>query len=151
LNIKYLNLGCIRIGINPLTHQGLNTFVLATVCDLTHNKYNDSLIGGIVAPLSHGPIYFDYYLNFSIYTFDETIDQILQLQIQATGFDMHQKRNNIALPFKGCFHHTNTLWPTICHTPSRDSKSSIVVLTDSKNQKIEHQTICWEDLTFPKH
>lgn len=64
---------------------------------------------------------------------------------------MHQKRNNIAIQSRGCFRHTNTLWPTIRHTPSRDSKSSVVVLTDSKNQKIEHQTIRWEDLTFPEH
>lgn len=70
LKTKYLHLGC----ISPLTHQGLNTFVLATIRDLTHNKYTDSLIGGIVAPLSHGPIYFDCFPNFSIYVFDKTID-----------------------------------------------------------------------------
>ena len=51
LGTKYLHLGCIRVGINTLTHKGLNTFVLATVRDLTHNKYIDSIIGGIVAPL----------------------------------------------------------------------------------------------------
>lgn len=74
LKTKYLHLGCIIIGISSLTHQGLNTFVLTTVHDLTHNKYTDSLIGSIVAPLSHGPIYFDCFPNFSIYVFDETID-----------------------------------------------------------------------------
>ena len=56
LGTKFLHLGCIRIGIHALTHQGLNTYVLATVRDLTHNKYTDSLIGGIVAPLSNGPV-----------------------------------------------------------------------------------------------
>ena len=52
---------------------------------------------------------------------------------------------------KDVFHHTNTLWPAIYHTSSRDSKSSVVVLADPKNQKIEHQTIRWEDLTFHEH
>lgn len=125
--------------------------MLATVRDLTHNKYIDSLIGGIVAPLSHGPVYFDCFPNFFVYTYDETIDQILQLQIQTTGFDMLKKRNNITIHTKGCFRHTNTLWPAIHHTPCRDSKSSVFVLTNPKNQKIEHQTIHWEDLTFPEH
>jgi len=44
---KHLHLGCIRVCITALTHKGLNTYVLCTVCDLTHNKFTDSLIGGI--------------------------------------------------------------------------------------------------------
>ena len=48
---KYLHLGCIRVGISALTHTGLNTFVLCTIHDLTHNKFTDSLIGGMVSPL----------------------------------------------------------------------------------------------------
>ena len=51
---KYLHLGCIRVGISDLTHKGLNNFVLCTVRDLTHNKFTDSLIGGVVTPLSNG-------------------------------------------------------------------------------------------------
>lgn len=149
LKTNYLHLGCIRVGINPLVHKGLKTFVLATVRDLTHNRYTDSIIGGIVASLSDGPVYFDCFPNFSIYVFDETIKDILQLQIHTTGFDMKRKRNNIAIQTKACFRHTNTLWPAIRHTPSRDSKSSVVVKTDPKNQKIEHLLIKWENLQFP--
>jgi len=78
-------------------HKGLKTFVLATVIDMMHNEYIDSIIGGIVAPLFDGPVYFNYYPNFSVYTFDETIDHILQLQIQTTGFNM-KKKSKIVLP-----------------------------------------------------
>lgn len=151
LKTQYLHLGCTRTGIHALTHQGLNTCVLATVQDLTHNKHTDSLIGGIVAPISNGPVYFDCYPNFLVYVFDEIIESILQLQIQTTGFDMNKKRHNIAIQTRGCFKHTNTLYPPIMHAPSENSKASVVVLTDPRNQKIEHQTIRWEDLTFPKH
>ena len=119
--------------------------------NLTHNKYTDSIIGGIVAPLSNGPIWFDCYPNFSVYVFDETIDKILQLQIQTSGFDMLKKRNNIAIQTRGCFRNTNTLYQAVLHTPSRDSKTSVVVLTDSKNKKVEHQAIKWEDLNFLEH
>jgi hypothetical protein len=74
---------------------------LCTVRDLTHNKFTDSLIGGIVAPLSNGPVYFDCYPNFSIYTFDENIENILKLQIRTTGFDMCPTRNKHICPSKG--------------------------------------------------
>lgn len=115
--------------------------MLATVRDLTHNRYTDSIIGGIVAPLSDGPVYFDCFPNFSIYVFNEIIKDILQLQIHTTSFDMKRKRNNIAIQTKACFRHTNTLWPAIRYTPSRDSKSSMVIKTDPKNQKIKHLLI----------
>lgn len=64
---------------------------------------------------------------------------------------MAKKRHNIAIQTRGCFGHINTLYPAVIHAPNKESKVSVVVLTDSRNQKIEHQTIRWEDLTFPKH
>ena len=64
---------------------------------------------------------------------------------------MRKKRQNIAIQFRGCFRHTSTMFPAVLHAPSRESKTSVVVLTDPKNQKIEHQAIKWEDLTFPEH
>ena len=56
LGTQFLHLGCVRVGIHALVHPGVDAYVLATVRDLTHNKYTDSLIGGIVAPLSNGQI-----------------------------------------------------------------------------------------------
>ena len=135
LKTKYLHLGCIRIGISALAHIGLDTFVLATAKDLTHNKYTDSLIGGIVAPLSNGPVYFDFYQNFSVYVFDEQIKDILQLQIQTSVFDMRKNRGNISIQTRGCFRHTNTLYPVVLHAPSQDSKASVVCSNRFKKSK----------------
>lgn len=70
MTTSYLHLGCIRVGINALTHTTLNTCVLATIGDLTHNKYTDSLIGGIIAPLSNDLVFLHYHPNFSVYVFD---------------------------------------------------------------------------------
>ena len=85
----------------------------------------------MVAPLSNGLIYFDCYPNFFVYTFEEHIKYILQLKVQTTGFNMKKKRNNIAIQDCGCFRHTNTLYPIVLHAPSKESKSSVVVLTDT--------------------
>ena len=38
LGTECLHLGCLRVGINALVHQGVDAYVLATVRDLTHNK-----------------------------------------------------------------------------------------------------------------
>jgi len=116
---------------------------------MTHNKFTDSLIGGIVSPLSNGPIYFDCYPNFSAYTFDENLGDILKFQIRTAGFDMCQTRTNISIQTRGCFRHTNTLFPPVLHTPRKTSQPSTLVLTDPLNHKMEHQTIRWENISFP--
>jgi hypothetical protein len=41
------------------------------------------------------------------------------------------------------------MFPDVLHTPSKDSQASTLVITDSLNQKVEHCTIKWEDLSFP--
>lgn len=150
---KYLHLRCIQVGINALTHKGLNNFVLCTVRDLTHNTFTDSLIGGIVSPLCNGPVWFESYTNFSVYFFDEHLADILKLQIKTSGFDMRSKRTNISIQIRACFRHTNTLYLVVLHShsPSQYSQASTLVITDALNQKIEHQTIRWDQLAFPSH
>lgn len=146
---QFVHFGCIRIGINALVHKGINAYVLCIIRDLTHDKFIDSIIGGIVAPLSNGPVYFDCYPNFVVSAFDETLGDILKLQILTTGFHMKAKRRNIAILAKGCFRYTNTMYPAVLHAPSKDSQASTLVLIDALNQKVEHNTIRWEDLSFP--
>ena len=43
------------------------------------------------------------------------------------------------------------MYLVVFHSPSQDSQASIVVLIDPLNQKIEHQTIKWDQLSFPSH
>ena len=64
---------------------------------------------------------------------------------------MRSKRTNISIQTKGCFRHTNTLYLAVLHSPSQYSQASTLVLTDPLNQKIEHQTIKWDQLSFPSH
>jgi hypothetical protein len=41
------------------------------------------------------------------------------------------------------------MFPAVLHAPSKDSMASTLVITDALNQKVEHSTIKWEDLSFP--
>ena len=43
------------------------------------------------------------------------------------------------------------MYPVVLHSPSQDSQASTLVLIDPLNQKIEHQTIKWDQLSFPSH
>jgi hypothetical protein len=147
---KFVHFGCIRVGINALVHKGINAYALCILRDMTHDKFTDSIIGGIVAPLSNGPVYFDCYPNFAASVTDETLGDILKLQILTSGFSMNKKRQNIAILAKGCFRYTNTMYPAVLHAPSKDSMASTLVITDALNQKVEHSTIKWEDLSFPQ-
>jgi hypothetical protein len=147
---KFIHFGCIRVGINALVHKGINAYVLCILRDMTHDKFTDSIIRGIVAPLSNGPVYFDCYPNFVVSVTDETLGDILKLQILTSSFQMKKKRQNIAILAKGCFRYTNTMYPAVLHAPSKDSLASTLVLTDALNQKVEHSTIKWEDLKFPE-
>jgi len=91
--------------------------------------------------LSNGPVYFDCYPNFVVSAYDETLGDILKLQILTSGFDMKAKRRNLAILVKGCFRYTNTMHPAVLHAPSKDSMANTLVLTDALNQKVEHSTI----------
>jgi len=51
---KYIHLGLIQFGINPLVHPGLKVSFLACVIDSFHNQFSDALIGGFQAPLNNG-------------------------------------------------------------------------------------------------
>lgn len=42
-----------------------------------------------------------------------------------------------------------TLFFVVLHTPSKESQSSTLVITDPLNQKMEHCVIKWENLSFP--
>ena len=61
---------------------------------------------------------------------------------------MHSSRTNITVQARGCFRHTNTMFPAVLHAPSKESQSSTLVITDPLNQKMEHCTIKWENLSF---
>jgi hypothetical protein len=62
---------------------------------------------------------------------------------------MKKKRKNLAILVKGCFQIYKYMYPAVMHAPSKDSKTSTLVMTDALNQKVEHSTIRWEDLSFP--
>ena len=53
---KYVHIGMIQFGINPLVRPGLNTSCLTCMLDTCLNKFNDALLGGFQSPLNNGHV-----------------------------------------------------------------------------------------------
>jgi len=51
---KYVHLGLIQFGINPLIRPSLNVSCLACVIDSHHNQFTDALLGVFEAPFHNG-------------------------------------------------------------------------------------------------
>jgi hypothetical protein len=82
-------------------------------------------------------------------SFDETLGDILKLQILTTGFHMKAKRRNIAILSQRMFQVYK--YNVSCCTPCSQQRfyGQYSSITDALNQKVEHSTIRWEDLSFP--
>jgi hypothetical protein len=85
---KYVHLGLIQFGINPLVRPGLNTSALCCVIDSRHNQFSDAMIGGFQAPLHNGPVWSSVLPRFQVSLTDPFIYTLLQAYIQFSGFDM---------------------------------------------------------------
>ncbi|GAV70455.1 MP domain-containing protein [Cephalotus follicularis] len=72
-NFKYIHFALVQVIIKPLTRQGLNTYVLACLCNARHLNFDDSLIGAIETSLCNGLVYFDGYPDLTISLTDKNI------------------------------------------------------------------------------
>jgi len=85
---KYVHLGLIQFGINPLVRPGLNTYVLNCIKDYRHNHFSDVLISGFQAPLHNAPVWSSSLPRFQVSLIDPYISTLLQAYVQFSGFDM---------------------------------------------------------------
>lgn len=85
---KYVHLGLIQFGINPLVRPGLDTSVLSCIIDSRHNKFSDALISGFQAPLHNGPVWSSALPRFQVFLTDPYVTSLLQAYVQFFGFDI---------------------------------------------------------------
>ena len=78
-NYKYIHIGCVQVGIKPLTKEGLNTSILAVLRDARFTNFEDSLLSSIESSLCSGPVSFDCYPNLTVSLKDRNILQSMQL------------------------------------------------------------------------
>lgn len=105
---KYVHLGLIQFGINPLIRPGLNTSILSCVIDSHHNKFSGTLISGFQAPLHNGPIWSSALPRFQVSLTDPYISSLLQAYVQFSGFDIVESSDIAQLHTTTCLRFVST-------------------------------------------
>jgi hypothetical protein len=96
-NYKYIHVDLVQVGIKPLTKEGLNTSIIAVLCDARFQNFQDSLLSSIESSLCSGPVSFDCYPNITISLKDKNILQSMLLQIKTHNYDMLEGSIPVAL------------------------------------------------------
>jgi len=113
---KYMHLGAVKIGINPLHRSGQNTYVFSALLDQRWTKFTEALLGGVQAPLNAGPVSFTAFPNFACSLSDPHVLDVLTLGIQTAGYETFKSAaHNLAIFFSICVRFTNTLVPAVIH------------------------------------
>ena len=95
--LSYLHIGLVQAAVKPLTRRGINASVLICLRDARFKKFNDSILGMIIASLYDGPIYFDCYPDICLALDDLNIVKALTLNILTSGYDMEEGSKLFAL------------------------------------------------------
>ena len=123
---QFMHLGCVKIGINPLHRSAHPTFGFSALFDNRWTTFSQALLGGVEAPLSHGPVIYDVRPNFAVLLNDPHILDCLQLGIQTSGYEnFKSKALNLAIFYSTCVWFTNTLIPAAINA----DKSVVTMMT----------------------
>ena len=135
---KYLHIGSIVAGIEPLYRKGIPATVFMTLLDVRHNRYSDMLMGGISAPMVAGATAFDVVPNFAISLLDDHLDKVLMFQFGTQYLNMKVGSRTHALWFALYGRLFNTTVPIVKDPRASGSqqKYSLLWQTDSKGAQI---------------
>lgn len=77
------------MAVKLLTRLGLDKPICVCLRDARHNNFQDSLLGVMESNMTHGLVYFDYYLDLELICIDDlSIHKAFTLNIQTKGNDM---------------------------------------------------------------
>lgn len=151
---KYLHIGSIIAGCEPLYRKGIPATVFMTLLDVRHNRYCDMLMGGISAPMAAGATAFDVVPNFAISLSDPHLDKVLMFQFGTHYLDMKPGSRTHALYFALYGRLFNTTVPIVKDPRSDKSKAKYSLLwqTQTKGAQLTvPKMINLADIQVPKN
>uniref|UniRef100_A0A6N2LKD6 Reverse transcriptase domain-containing protein n=1 Tax=Salix viminalis TaxID=40686 RepID=A0A6N2LKD6_SALVM len=149
-NYKYIHIGCVQVGIKPLTKEGLNTSVLAVLRDARFINFEDSLLSSIESSLCNGPLSFDCYPNLTVSLKDKNILKSMQLQIKTHNYHMIQDSIPVALIFKIHYKAMHSAFASK-HLQHSNKGTTLLLQTDiSKANIVIPKAIQWNEITLPE-
>ncbi|KAL3527334.1 hypothetical protein ACH5RR_011990 [Cinchona calisaya] len=97
---NYLHFGLVQIAAKPLSREGLDTSVLLYLRDARFLDFNDSLLGMVETSLCGGPVYFDYFPNFSVSLSNPNILDSLTLNVKISNYKTKTGSLPVAIIFR---------------------------------------------------
>lgn len=147
---KFIHLGLVQVGFKPLTREGLNTSILATLRDTRFTNFADSLLSSIESSLCRGPISFDCYPNLTISLKDKNILKSLVLQIQTHNYKMLEGSIPIAIIYRLHFKVMHSAFASKIKMMSSTRGETLLLQTDlTRSNAITTKTIQWKDVNLP--
>ncbi|KAK9993173.1 hypothetical protein SO802_022876 [Lithocarpus litseifolius] len=93
-------IGLVQVVVKPLTKKAINASILMCLRDARFKRFkrfNDSILGMIIASLYDGLVYFDCYPDITLALDDVNIVKALTLNILTSGYDMEEGSKPFAL------------------------------------------------------
>jgi len=149
-NYKYIHIGLVQVGIKPLTKEGLNTSILAVLCDARFQNFQDSLLSSIESSLCSGPVSFDCYPNITISLKDKNILQSMLLQIKTHNYDMLEGSIPVALIFKIHYKAMFSAFASKHKFQSQKGETLLLQIDLSHSNTVVLKAIQWKDISLPE-
>ncbi|KAM6554233.1 hypothetical protein CsatB_014995 [Cannabis sativa] len=80
-SFSYFHMGLVQVAIKPLSQESLTTSVLMSLRDCRLLNFEQSMLTAVETNLCNGPVYFDYYPNYSV-SLQDPLFEILTLDIK---------------------------------------------------------------------
>ena len=132
---KYVHLGAIRLGLNPLVRPFLNVSSLCVAVDTRHLHFANAIIGGFASPLHDGPAIGTIYPKFSVSLYDPHIYDLLKAYILPQGFDMMDGSRIIQLKAAAIFRFGNDTLPAL-QSPVHNTPRLLSVVEKDNPKKL---------------
>jgi hypothetical protein len=110
---KYVHLGLIQFGINPLVRPGLDTSVLTCIIDSRHNTFLTLLFLDSKLHLHNGPVWSSALPRYQVSLTDPYINTLLQAYVQFSGFNMAEGSEIAQLHTTICLRFVSTTMPAL--------------------------------------
>ena len=154
---KFVHLGLIQVGINPMFRKGLPITCIAFLLDTRFKSFDYQYLGGLEGKLCDGPMYLQIRPNYNLSLDDPYFDSCIQLHILVDTPELKHEALNIEVAFNMIGRCVNTGLPAITQgklSSAEKQKSligkDIILKADAKSTILRCAEIPWESLKPPK-
>ena len=146
---KYVHLGAIRLGLNPLVRPFLNVSSLCVAVDTRHKHFSNAIIGGLATPLHAGPAFGTIYPKFSVSLFDPHIYELLKAYVLPQGFSMMDGSRIIQLKAAVIVRFGNDTLPPL-QFPVHNTPRPLSVVEKDISRKAQPVLFDWRGIQYPQ-